>query len=55
MVIDIKKLSKEVKALKDSKTKSRVTLTIKEAPKADYVPIYFQTELKEEKKKLFFD
>jgi hypothetical protein len=31
------------------------TLTIKEAKPEKYVPIYFQAELKEEKRKLFFE
>ena len=39
------------KIIKDTKA----TLTIKEAKPEKYVPIYFQAELKEEKRKLFFE
>jgi hypothetical protein len=70
MVVDFQKVTKELKKLKAKKDKdssmkaikvksvlrdNKATLTIKENKPEKYVPIYFQAELKEEKRKLFFE
>jgi hypothetical protein len=57
MPVDLKKMAKKVEGIKVKsivKT-TKPTLTIKEAKPEKYVPIYFQAELKEEKRKLFFE
>ena len=71
MVVDLQKLQKQVASLKSKKKdkadkawkptskeivkQSRATLVLKEKPQATYVPIYFQAELNNAKKQMFFD
>lgn len=69
MVVDLKKLEKAIKQKKkDGKKdilkskivsknvlkKSKTTITVKEKEPADYVPIYFQAELKKTKEDMGF-
>jgi len=46
---------KQVVKVKGITKYSKATLTLKEKPKDTYVPIYFQAELNNAKRQMFFD